>query len=86
MSLFLLHFFRARLHASIANFMDHSAGTICLSLREKCPCSEFFLPIFSSNAEEYGPEKLQARTLYLFIYLFIFNLFNADKLTYIFDI
>ena len=24
--------------------------------------------------------------IYLFIYLFIFNLFNADKLTYIFDI
>ena len=36
-----------------------------LSLREKCPYSEFFLSIFSAfsvNAEKYGSEKLRIQT------------------------
>ena len=29
------------------------------TLREKCPYSEFFWSVFSTNAGKYGPEKLQ---------------------------
>ena len=36
-----------------------------LTLREKCPYSEFFWSVFSQNAGKYGPEKLQMRTLFM---------------------
>ena len=36
----------------------------CTSLREKCPCSEFFWSIFSRIPTEYGPENLRIRTLF----------------------
>ena len=35
-----------------------------ISLRENCPYSEFFWSVFSPNAENLGPEKLQTRTLF----------------------
>ena len=34
------------------------------SLREKCPYSKFFWSVFSHIRTEYGPEKLQIRTLF----------------------
>ena len=34
------------------------------SLREKCPYLEFFWSVFSRIRIEYGPEKLQKRTLF----------------------
>ena len=35
-----------------------------LTLREKCPYFEFFWSVFSPDAGNYGPEKLQIRTLH----------------------
>ena len=35
-----------------------------VSLREKCPYSEFFWSAFSLNEGKYGPEKLRIRTLF----------------------
>ena len=34
------------------------------TLREKCPYSEFFWSVFSTIRTEYGPEKIQIRTLH----------------------
>ena len=50
-------------------FMGCDWGTLnsvyCrISLREKCPYSEFFWFVFSHIWTEYGPEKLRIRTLF----------------------
>ena len=37
--------------------------SLSLKLREKCPYSEFFWPVFSRIRTEYGSEKLRTRTL-----------------------
>ena len=34
------------------------------SMREKCPYSQYFLPVFSPNAGKYWPEKLQIRAVF----------------------
>ena len=59
-----------------------------LTLREKCPYSEFFWSLFSlirteyrylfwsPTARKYGPEKLQIRTCFI---QFIFSLKQSDS-------
>ena len=66
---------------------------LCISLREKCPYSDFFWSVFSRIRTEYGEYilrnqskcgKIRTRktpntdTFHAIIYLFIYSLFNVD--------
>ena len=44
--------------------MEHRPEMDEVSLREKCPYLKFFWSIFSCIRTEYGPEKLEIRTLF----------------------
>ena len=43
---------------------SHQFSLIQLSLREKCPYSEFLWSVFSQNARKYETEKFRIRTLF----------------------
>ena len=53
---------------------------IKLSLREKCPYSEFYWHLFSRIRTEYGPEKLQIQTFFTQCILYTTNPCNATNL------
>ena len=53
------------------------------TLRGKCPYSEFFWSVFPRIRPEYGPEKLQIRTLeYLSVFSLNMGKYEPQKLKY----